>query len=33
MRAARRIPAVEWNVDREALENAVLPHSRTVSSA
>ena len=33
MRAARRIPAVEWNVDREALENAVLPPSRIVSPA
>lgn len=31
LRAARRIPAVEWNIEREALENVVLPPSRIAS--
>jgi len=33
LRAARRIPAVEWNIEREALENVVLPPSRIASPA
>jgi hypothetical protein len=31
LRAARRIPAVEWDIEREALEKVVLPPSRIAS--